>query len=134
MILLANIYEEAGITLLCAMAVLLLTLGVIGILTGNLLKLRGILIVTHKPTELTGNDALDDIVFVHPVQTAEYLGQESLYLLLIDLDALQVINYLIELFLAYLGAGWHCSLNECLAYGLLYETDLTLLTQVHDRY
>ena len=134
MVLAAYVYEEAGVTLLCAVTVLFLTFLLIGLLTGHLLKFGSILIVTDKPAELTGHYALDDIVLVHPVKTTEYLRQESLNLLLVDLYTLQVINHLIELFLAYLGAGRHLALYELLAYGLLYETYLAFLAQVHDRY
>ena len=134
MILLAYVYEETGIAFLRTAAVLLTALFIIGILAGHLLQFGGILIISYKPPELTGHYALDDVVLVHPVQAAEYLGQETLYLLLVHLYALQVINHLVELFLAYLGTGRHLALNELLAYGFLYETDLSLLAQVDNRY
>ena len=132
-IFLSNIDKETGITLLCAAAVLFLTFLGIGIAAGNLLQLRGILIIAYKTPELTCNDTFYYIVLVHPVQTAEYLGQKTLNPLLIHLDALQVINYLIKLLLANLGSGRHCALNKLLAYGLLYKAYLTFLTKINDR-
>ena len=133
-VFLTYIYKETGVTLLCTVTVFFLAFLAFNIIAGNLLQFRRILIIAHKTAELTGHDTLYDIVLVHPVQAAENLGQELFNLLLIDLNALKVINNLIKLFLANLGTGGHHTLHESLADGLLNKAYLTLLTQVHDGY
>ncbi|OPZ48014.1 MAG: hypothetical protein BWY95_01105 [Bacteroidetes bacterium ADurb.BinA104] len=134
MIFFAYVYKEAGITFLRLVAFFFLAPCIVALLACYLLEFGCILIVAHKPSKLAGHYAFDDIVLIHPVQTAEDIGQEALYLFLVYLNALQVIYDFVKLFLTNLAAGRHVALYESLIYGLLNKPYFAFFAHIDNRY
>ena len=78
------------------------------------------------------DDALNEVLLREPVELAIDVGHKFGNLLLVHLHLLQVVNHLIELFLADLLTRGHHTLLKLLADDALYLTHLDALAQVDD--
>ena len=91
-------------------------------------------VIFHKTTESRCNNALHDVVFIHPVELAHDLGHERSNLLLVNLGTLQFINHIIELFCTDVLGRRQMSAHKLLAYFFFYAANLAFFAQMHNTY
>ena len=95
-------------------------------------EVDGILVIIQETVEVERHHAGDEFLTAHPLQFAEHDGQVVVDLLAVDVDVLDAVDVVEELFLADLLAGGDDAFLEGTSHDLFDSLDFALFAQINE--